>query len=90
MPKPRKEQVSLEATPYYHGVSRCVRKAFLCGLDVNTNESYEHRRAWLENELLNQAKGNHPDTHDKKILLDQASRSFHKYSCSYSGCLNKF
>jgi hypothetical protein len=26
MPKPRKEQVSLEATPYYHRVSRCVRK----------------------------------------------------------------
>ena len=56
MPKPRKEQVSLEATPYYHCVSRCVRKAFLCGVDINTNESYEHRRAWLENELLNQAQ----------------------------------
>ncbi len=56
MPKPRKEQVSLEATPYYHCVSRCVRKAYLCGIDFSTNESYEHRRAWLENELLKQAE----------------------------------
>ena len=56
MPKPRKEQVSLEATPYYHCVSRCVRKAFLCGFDHQSDVSYEHRRAWLENELLNQAQ----------------------------------
>jgi REP element-mobilizing transposase RayT len=56
MPKPRKEQVCLEATPYYHCVSRCVRKAYLCGIDFNTNESYEHRRSWLENELLKQAQ----------------------------------
>ncbi len=56
MPKPRKEQVSLEATPYYHCVSRCVRKAFLCGFDHQSDVSYEHRRAWLVQELLNQAQ----------------------------------
>ena len=52
MPKPRYTQVSLEATSYYHCVSRCVRKAFLCGVDITTNTSYEHRRAWLEEKLL--------------------------------------
>jgi REP element-mobilizing transposase RayT len=56
MPKPRKEQVSLEATPYYHCVSRCVRRAFLCGTDINTQQNFEHRRGWLENELLKQAQ----------------------------------
>jgi REP element-mobilizing transposase RayT len=55
MPKPRNQQICLEATPYYHCVSRCVRKAYLCGFDLPTKTNYEHRRAWLEEELLRQA-----------------------------------
>jgi len=52
MLKPRKAQISLAATSYYHCVSRCVRRAFLCGLDQLTGKSYEHRRGWSENKLL--------------------------------------
>ncbi|MBL4761484.1 MAG: transposase, partial [Gammaproteobacteria bacterium] len=56
MPKPRKQLISLEATSYYHCVSRCVRRAYLCGVDNTTGVSYEHRRAWVE-ERINELTG---------------------------------
>ena len=52
MPKARKHQIALEATPYYHCVSRCVRRAFLCGTDSATGQCFEHRRQWLEDRIL--------------------------------------
>tara|TARA_R110002072_G_scaffold255748_1_gene414530 strand:- start:892 stop:1878 length:987 start_codon:yes stop_codon:yes gene_type:complete len=51
MAKARKTQVSLEATPYYHCVTRCVRRSFLCGVDSYSGQSYEHRRQWVEDRL---------------------------------------
>ncbi|QFU24573.1 transposase [Shewanella eurypsychrophilus] len=52
MPCPRRTQISVEDTLWYHTVSRCVRKACLTGVDPNTGQSYEHRRDWVESQLL--------------------------------------
>lgn len=45
MPKPRKLQIYLSDTPFYHLISRCVRRAFLCGSTDTYN--FEHRRDWI-------------------------------------------
>lgn len=51
MTQPRKTQVSIQDTPYYHIVSRCVRRTFLCGIDRDTGQSFEHRRQWIEDRI---------------------------------------
>ncbi len=56
MPKARKQQISLSDTPYYHCISRCVRRAFLCGHDSLTGKNYEHRKQWVIDRLAELAE----------------------------------
>ena len=48
----RAHLVAEHAPGFYHCVSRCVRRAFLCGTDRYSGQCFEHRKAWVEQRLL--------------------------------------
>ncbi|MEX2488653.1 MAG: transposase [Pseudomonadales bacterium] len=51
MTYPRSHLVDDHAGGCYHVVSRCVRRAWLCGRDASTGRNFEHRRRWIEDRI---------------------------------------
>jgi REP element-mobilizing transposase RayT len=51
MATPRRTLVDPAQSGVFHCVSRCVRRAFLCGSDAYSGQDYEHRRAWIRDRL---------------------------------------
>lgn len=43
----RAAQIDYSATTYYHLMSRCVRRSYLCGIDNETGKDYSHRKQWI-------------------------------------------
>jgi len=52
----RSELIDPDNAGYYHLVSRCVRRAFLCGQDPETNKDYDYRRQWIEDRIIELAQ----------------------------------
>ena len=47
----RKEIVIPNKEAVYHCIARCVRRAFLCGYDKFTGNSYDHRKMWIKKRI---------------------------------------
>jgi len=47
----RSNIVHVDSTPYYHCITRCVRRAFLCGEDIFTGKNFDHRKGWVVEKL---------------------------------------
>ena len=52
----RSEVIREEEVGLYHLWVRCVRRAWLCGLDPLTGNDYEHRKEWIESRLAELAR----------------------------------
>jgi putative transposase len=51
MALPRSSYVRDIQIGFYHCTTRCVRRAFLYGLDPYSGRDYSHRKPWIENRL---------------------------------------
>ena len=53
---PRSQLIDRENGGLHHIVTRCVRRAWLCGRDPLTGRDYSHRKQWIEERILKLAK----------------------------------
>jgi len=51
MTAPRSDTVNDLEEGIYHCISRCVRRAYLCGEDPLTGKNFDHRKEWVRNRL---------------------------------------
>ena len=52
MTTPRKILIDPVVPLFYHLVSRCVRRSFLCGYDRVSRKNYEHRKQWIIDRIM--------------------------------------
>jgi len=73
MTTPRCQLVDSDTPLFYHLVSRCVRRSWLCGWDQTTRRNYAHRKHWLITRLNQLSKAFAVEVHAYSIM----SNHFH-------------
>ncbi|MDK1022649.1 MAG: transposase [Gammaproteobacteria bacterium] len=48
----RTHLIDTKNTGFYHLISRCVRRAWLCGVDDQSGRNFNHRKDWIEQRIL--------------------------------------
>jgi len=52
MTQPRSQIVDPKQAGTFHCIARCVRRAWLCGFDNYLQQSFEHRKSWVERRIM--------------------------------------
>lgn len=52
MTRPRSQLVDSTQAGTFHGVNRCARRSWLCGLDKYLGKRFEHRKSLVEVRIL--------------------------------------
>ena len=52
MATPGHQLIDPDYPMHYHIVLRCVRRSWLCGIDLLARKNYEHRKAWLKQRMF--------------------------------------
>ena len=52
MTQPRRQLVDPNQAQFFHLISRCVRRSWLCGSDSYSRKDFEHRKTWLIKRIL--------------------------------------
>ena len=47
-----RKEILLKGGAEYHCISRCVRRAYLCGFDVLSGKNFDHRKDWVRERLI--------------------------------------
>jgi hypothetical protein len=70
MTYPRSTLISLESTPWYHCVCRCVRRPFLCGKAKHSGIEFNHRRGWIAERIMELAAIFSIDVAAYSVMID--------------------
>jgi len=51
MTRARRNLIDLTSSSYYHVISRCIRRSYLCGDDSYSGQNFDHRRIWIQDRI---------------------------------------